>query len=275
MPADLAQLVQEARQRMSHPRAASQVAELERRALQHSPRGFANALRETSQTGPAVIAELKKASPSRGVIRGSFHPSVLALELAQAGAAALSVLTEEDHFQGDLANLAEASAAVDIPCLRKDFIVHEYQIVEARAYGADAILLIVAALTDAELRHLNDAAKRYGVDVLCEVHDAAELNRALAIGFDVIGVNNRDLRTMEVKLETAEALAADIPSDVVKVAESGMHTGADLRRLRDAGYDAFLIGESLMKHEHPGEALNALLEVARSTKAIAGVNPHA
>jgi indole-3-glycerol phosphate synthase len=275
VPADLAQLVQEARQRMSRLRSQQQIAELGRRATHHLPRGFANALREQAQSGPAIIAELKKASPSRGQIRGSFHPSVLALELAEAGATALSVLTEEDHFHGSLANLSEASVSVDLPCLRKDFVVHEYQVLEARAYSADAVLLIVAALSDAELRHLKNAAQRYALDVLCEVHDRDELKRALDIGFDVIGVNNRDLRTMEVKLETAESLAPEIPSGVVKVAESGIHTGADLRRLRDAGYDAFLIGESLMKHEHPGEALKQLLAGAVATKAIAGVNPNA
>ncbi len=192
--------------------------------------------------------------------------------MAEAGAAALSVLTEEEHFEGSLANLMETSAAVDLPCLRKDFIISDYQILEARAFRADAILLIVAALSDAELRHLRDSAQRYSLDVLCEVHDADELARALDIGFDMIGVNNRDLRTFEVKLETAESLAPLLPAGVVKVAESGMRNGRDIRRLRDAGYDAFLIGESLMEAEHPGEVLRELLTVAKSTQSIAGLD---
>ena len=162
------------------------------------------------------------------------------------------MLTDEDYFQGSLANLSETSVAVPLPCLRKDFIVSEYQVLEARAFSADAILLIVAALSDTELRHLRDAAQRYQLDVLCEVHDQDELHRAIDVGFETIGVNNRNLRTFEVTLETAEALAPLIPSGVLKVAESGMRSGADIRRLRDAGYDAFLIGESLMQAEHPG-----------------------
>lgn len=267
MGSSLEQIVAEVRRTAARPKSQSQLAEMGRRATHHLPRGFEAALRNVSRRGPAVIAELKKASPSRGQIRGSFHPSVLALELAQAGAAALSVLTEEEHFHGSLANLMEASASVDLPCLRKDFMVSEYQVLEARAYSADAILLIVAALTDAELRTLQEAAQRYSLDVLCEVHDADELKRAVDLGFEMIGVNNRNLKTFEVKLETAEELAALLPAGVLKVAESGIHTGEDLRRLRDAGYDAFLIGESLMKQEHPGEALRDLLEDARSRQA--------
>lgn len=263
MPATLEQIVAGARQRVARPKSQQQLAELGRRATHHVPRGFAAALRRASENGPAVIAELKKASPSRGEMRGSFHPSVLALDLAEAGAAALSVLTEEEHFKGQLAYLVEASVAVDLPCLRKDFIVSEFQVLEARAHSADAILLIVAALTDAELRALREAAQRYSLDVLCEVHDADELQRAVDLGFDVIGVNNRNLRTLEVDLHTAEHLASRLPAHVLKVAESGIHTGEDLRRLHDAGYDAFLVGESLMKQEHPGEALRNLLEAAR------------
>ena len=273
MSVTLDQIVGSARQRAARLKSQQHLAELGRSASKHIPRGFREALRLKSETAPAVIGELKKASPSRGMIRGSFHPSVLALELAEAGAAALSVLTEEDHFQGSVANLMEASAAVPLPCLRKDFIVSEYQVLEARAFSADAILLIVAALSDAELRQLRNAAQGYHLDILCEVHDADELKRALDIGFDTIGVNNRDLRTFEVKLETAEKLAPLVPSGVLKVAESGIRDGADLRRLRDAGYDAFLIGESLMKAERPGDALRELLAAARPTTAIAGLDP--
>lgn len=259
----LEQIVAGVRQRVSRPRSQQQLAEMGRRATHHLPRGFSAALRRASQTGPAIIAELKKASPSRGLIRGSFHPSVLAADLAEAGATALSVLTDEEHFQGSLANLLEASVAVDLPCLRKDFIVSEYQVLEARAHSADAVLLIVAALSDAELRTLRDAAQSFGLDVLCEVHEVDELKRALDIGFDTIGVNNRNLHTFEVNLDTAERMAELLPADAVKVAESGIHSGADLRRLRDCGFDAFLVGESLMKQERPGEALKELLAAAK------------
>jgi len=268
MPVTLDQIVASARQRAARMKSQQQLAELGRAASHHMPRGFRDTLLRASKTGPAVIAELKKASPSRGVIRGSFHPSVLAYDLAEAGAAALSVLTDEEYFQGSLANLAEASVAVPLPCLRKDFFVHEFQVLEARAFNADAILLIVAALSDAELRHLREVAQRYQLDVLCEVHSADELKRALDIGFDTIGVNNRDLRTFQVNLETAEKLAASIPAGVLKVAESGIRNGADMRRLRDAGYDAFLIGESLMQAEQPGQALRNLLHEAREEASV-------
>jgi indole-3-glycerol phosphate synthase len=174
--------------------------------------------------------------------------------MEQAGAAVLSVLTEERFFQGSLENLRRASAAVKIPCLRKDFMVDEFQILEARANAADAILLIVAALNDAELRTLRDSAKQHGLDVLCEVHDREELDRALSLDCECVGVNSRDLRTCE--------LAAHLPASAVRVAESGIHTAADMQRLRAAGYEAFLIGESLMRKPHPGEALVHLLESA-------------
>lgn len=278
MAVTLDQIVASARQRTARMKSQQHLAELGRAASHHVPRGFRSALARVAETGPAVIAELKKASPSRGVIRGSFHPSVLALDLADAGATALSVLTDEEYFQGSVANLAEASVAVDLPCLRKDFFVHEYQVLEARAFSADAILLIVAALTDAELRHLRDVAQRYQLDVLCEVHDGDELKRALDIGFDMIGVNNRDLHTFEVNLETAEALAQMLPTGAVKVAESGIKNGGDIRRLRNAGYDAFLIGESLMQSERPGETLRTLLDQAGAdgvTKASAAIKPEA
>jgi indole-3-glycerol phosphate synthase len=175
----------------------------------------------------------------------------------------LSVLTDEKFFQGSLENLRLASAAVGIPCLRKDFMVDEFQVLEARANAADAILLIVAALTDGELRTLRDSAKAHGLDVLCEVHDALELERALALDCECVGVNSRDLRTFEVSLDRACELAAKLPKSAVRVAESGIHTAADMRRLRAAGYEAFLIGESLMRQPHPGEALAQLLSEAK------------
>jgi indole-3-glycerol phosphate synthase len=188
----------------------------------------------------------------------------LARELESAGATALSVLTDEEFFQGSLANLQAASAAVSIPCLRKDFIVDEFQLLEARAHSADAVLLIVASLSQPELMSLSRAAHAHGLDVLCEVHDLDELRRALNSGFDLIGVNSRDLRTFKVDLETAIRLTEEIPANVVRVAESGIHTSADVARLRAAGYHAFLVGESLMRAQHPGEALQDLLNVVPS-----------
>jgi indole-3-glycerol phosphate synthase len=226
----------------------------------HAPRGFRAALARVAEQRPAVIAELKKASPSKGLIRADFSPEALARDLEVAGAAALSVLTDSEHFQGSLQNLEAASGEVRIPCLRKDFIVHPSQVVESRAHGADAILLIVAALSDSELRDLKAEAEAEKLDVLCEVHDEAELRRALAIGFDLIGVNNRDLKTFDVRLETALRLVSLIPAGIVRVAESGIASAADIHRLRDAGYHAFLIGESLMRAQHPGEKLKEFLQ---------------
>jgi indole-3-glycerol phosphate synthase len=232
---------------------------LERSAEAHTPRGFARALRARAAHGIAVIAELKKASPSRGLIRAEFDASGLAAQIETGGAAVLSVLTDERFFQGSLDNLRRASGAVAIPCLRKDFIVDEFQVLEARANAADAVLLIVAALSDAELKALRESARRQQLDVLCEVHDAEELERALALDCECVGVNSRDLRTFEVSLDRACELAELLPDSAVKVAESGIHTAADIQRLRAAGYEAFLIGESLMRQPDPGEALAKLL----------------
>jgi indole-3-glycerol phosphate synthase len=248
-------------------KAASDSRELERRAEKHVPRGFRRALLEKSRTGTAVIAELKKASPSKGLIRSEFRVEDLAAELEAAGAAALSVLTDGEFFQGSLENLRRASDTVRIPCLRKDFIVDEFQVLEARAHSADAVLLIVAALTQVELIALGRAARTHGLDVLCEVHDDEELQRAVDAGFDMIGVNARDLRTFQVDGETAMRLAQRLPGNVVKVAESGIRSGEDVAQLRAAGYDAFLIGETLMRAERPGAALR---EVVDSSEAAAG-----
>ncbi|HXS12396.1 MAG TPA: indole-3-glycerol phosphate synthase TrpC [Acidobacteriaceae bacterium] len=235
------------------------IAALERAAAAHTPRGFGLALRAKALRGPAIIAELKKASPSKGLIRAGFDPAALAVEMQDAGAAVLSVLTDEKFFQGSLENLQRASAATSIPCLRKDFMVDPFQILEARANSADAILLIVAALTDQELRTLRDEAQRWELDVLCEVHDAEELQRALPLECECVGVNSRDLRTFEVSLDRACELAGSLPRSAVHVAESGIRTHEDIERLRNAGYEAFLIGESLMKQPRPGEALKRLL----------------
>ena len=259
MPTILDTIVEAVRGRVSAARAGADVREMERRAEAHEPRGFRRALVEASRQGAAVIAELKKASPSKGMIRAEFHPAELARELAEAGAAALSVLTDVEFFQGSLENLKLASAAVSVPCLRKDFILHEFQLLEARANSADAVLLIVAALEQGELAKLARGARERGLDVLCEVHDAEELGRAVDAGCDLIGVNTRDLRTFEVKLETAFQMAEKFPANVVRVAESGIRSPEDVAKLRAAGYHAFLVGELLMKAEHPGEALKGLL----------------
>jgi indole-3-glycerol phosphate synthase len=248
-------------------RADVSITDLERRAAEHHPRGWAAALRREAATGPAVIAEIKKASPSKGLIRAAFDPAWLARRYRTGGAAALSVLTDEPYFQGSLRNLELASAATPLPCLRKDFIVDEYQIVEARAHGADAILLIVAALSDEELTSFTDAAHQYALDVLCEVHTGEELSRVMDLGCDAYGVNNRDLKTFDVRLETSLELVDRLPAGAVRVAESGIHTSEHLERLRNAGFDAFLVGESLMRHADPGSALKNLLAGVRSLES--------
>lgn len=255
----LERILKRTREDVEARRGATPLAALEARAEQHEPHGFANALRRGAKDGLAVIAELKKASPSKGLIREDFDAEVLARTLAENGAAALSVLTDGPFFQGSLRNLEIASAAGRIPCLRKDFIVDEYQIVEARAHCADAILLIAAALTDAELAKFTEAAHRQKLDVLCEVHTAEELARVRGLGCDAYGVNNRDLVSFRVSLDVSLELAADLPKGAVHVAESGIHTAEDLHRLRAVGYHAFLIGESLMRQPDPGAALASLL----------------
>lgn len=249
------------------------MAELERRAHEHRPRGWAAALRRPSAFGPAIIAEIKKASPSKGLIRQDFNPEWLARRYRAGGAATLSVLTDEPFFQGSLRNLELASAATPLPCLRKDFMVDEYQIAEARAHRADAILLIAAALTNNQLKQLAQAARGVALDVLVEVHTADELDRVLdalgETGADAIGVNNRDLKTFEVSLETSLKLVERIPAGVVRVAESGISSPADVVKLRDAGFNAFLIGESLMRQPDPGAALAELIAGAAEPRAKA------
>ena len=250
-------------------KARTPVAELERQAALHQPRGWASALRRRAASGPAIIAEIKKASPSKGLIRADFDAAWLAGRYQSSGAAALSVLTDTPYFDGSLRNLELASESVPLPCLRKDFMVDEYQIVEARAHRADAILLIAAALTDSEMKRFAQTARNLSLDVLVEVHTADELDRVLSTlgedGADAIGVNNRDLKTFDVKLETSLSLIDRIPASVVRVAESGISTGEDIGRLRNAGFDAFLIGESLMRQPDPGAALAALLAEAMAT----------
>ena len=233
---------------------------LERNAAAHIPRGFRAALRAAASKGPAIISEIKKASPSKGLIRSDFHPVSLARGFEAAGAAALSVLTNEEFFQGSLDYLSAASSAVRIPCLRKDFMIDPFQMLEARAAGADAILLIVSALTDAELSSLRDEARSMGLDVLCETHDREEMDRAVQLGFDLIGVNSRDLRSFAVRPELLFEMAERMPADVVMVAESGISTADEIAKLREAGYHAFLVGEALMRQPDPGAALALLLD---------------
>jgi len=220
------------------------------------PRGFRRALELAAP--PAVIAELKRRSPSRGEIRPDFDPVRCAREYAEAGAAALSVLTDERYFGGRLEYLTRVREAVGLPLLRKDFVIDAYQVDEARAAGADAVLLIVAALDPALLRDLRDHARGRGLDVLVEVHDEAELDLALAVGTDLLGVNNRDLRRFVTDLTVTERLAPRVPAGVLLVAESGIAGPADIARLARAGARAFLVGESLMREPEPGRALRRL-----------------
>ncbi len=266
MATRLDQIVAAARRRVSETCRDANLREWERAAAEHAPRGFRLAIQSKSGR-PAVLAELKKASPSRGVIRENFDVTKLAAELEAAGAAALSVLTDAEFFQGSLQNLRLASAATHLPCLRKDFIVDRKQILEARAHCADAVLLIVAALSQRELIELSQCAWDTGLDVLCEVHDEQELERALDAGCNIIGVNSRDLRTFDVDLTTAFSMVGKIPAGVVRVAESGIHSAQDIARLKAVGYDAFLIGEWLMKASSPGEALSLLIRGAAAERA--------
>ncbi|MEI7035651.1 indole-3-glycerol phosphate synthase TrpC [Fulvimonas yonginensis] len=223
-------------------------------------RGFAAAIEDRLAAGlPAVVAEVKKASPSQGVIRADFDPAAIARSYAAGGAACLSVLTDRDFFQGSEAYLQQARAACALPVLRKDFIVDPYQVYEARVIGADCVLLIVAALDDAALLELSLLAAELDLDVLCEVHDADELERALALPVPLIGVNNRNLRTFETSLDTSLALKARMVDDGrVLVAESGIHTREDVARLRAADIHAFLVGEAFMRADDPGSALGQL-----------------
>lgn len=225
-----------------------------------SPRGFHAALRAKAATGFALVAEIKKASPSKGLIRADFEPAAHARAYAAGGAACLSVLTDEPYFQGSLDYLAQARAAVDLPVLRKDFMIDPWQVAEAHAHGADAILLIVAALDDGALAELEAAALDQGMDVLVEVHNDAELDRALRLRSRLIGVNNRDLKTFAVDPRRAWELAARIPTGYTVVSESGIATHADLQEAAEHGIDAFLVGESLMRQADVEAATRALLD---------------
>jgi indole-3-glycerol phosphate synthase len=222
-------------------------------------RGFAAAIEAKIAAGlPAVIAEVKKASPSRGVIRADFHPADIARSYEAGGAACLSVLTDIDFFQGADAYLQQARAACALPVLRKDFTIDPYQVYEARALGADCILLIVAALSDGQLAELSGIAMALGLDVLVEVHDIDELERAIQVPAPLLGINNRSLRSFEVSLDTTLSLRSAVPRDRRLVTESGIHTVADVARMRAAGIEAFLVGEAFMREPDPGQALRAL-----------------
>ncbi|HEY3700542.1 MAG TPA: indole-3-glycerol phosphate synthase TrpC [Spongiibacteraceae bacterium] len=235
-------------------------AELEVRAnAQPSARDFVDAIASRVDKGqPAVIAEIKKASPSKGVIRANFDPAAIAGSYQRGGAACLSVLTDVDFFQGSDAHLQAARAACKLPVLRKDFTVDPYQVVEARALGADCILLIAAALSDDQLDELSDVALQWGLDVLVEVHNHSELERAIPLGNRLLGINNRDLHTFETRLETTFELLDDLPDDTIVVSESGIHTRDDIVQLRQRGVNAFLIGEAFMRAQDPGTELQRL-----------------
>jgi indole-3-glycerol phosphate synthase len=223
------------------------------------PRDFTGALRAKIGAGlPAVIAEVKKASPSKGVLRHEFDPGAIARSYARHGAACLSVLTDIQFFMGGPEHLVQARAAGGLPVLRKDFLVEPYQVYEARAMGADCILLIVAALDDAAMRDLEQAASEFGMAALVEVHDGKELDRALRLKTPLLGINNRNLRTFETRLETTLSLLERIPSDRLVITESGIVVPADVKRMREAGVDAFLVGEAFMRAADPGAELTKL-----------------
>lgn len=255
VPDILARIVERKRAEVAAKQASRHSLEQSARYQTGQRRNFAKALRAKP---PAIIAEIKKASPSKGLLAPDFNPAAQARHYFAGGAAALSVLTDRDFFQGSLSDLKTARAAAFLPVIRKDFTIDEIDIIEAAASGADAILLIAAILTPDELTRFREVAESYGLAALVEVHDGDELAKALDSGASIVGVNNRDLRTFNVSLETSERLAALMPEAVTKVAESGIHSNEDVRRLQAAGFHAFLVGEHLMKSPDPAGALRAL-----------------
>ena len=259
-PTILRRILARKREEVAERQAGNSLGSLEQRIAQQSAaRGFAVAMQHRIAGGePAVIAEVKKASPSKGVIREHFEPAQIAESYQRGGATCLSVLTDIDFFQGSDEYLQRARAACDLPVLRKDFTVDPYQVVEARAIGADAVLLIAAALDDEQMRELAHTAAEVGVDVLVEVHDRAELERALALSTPLVGINNRDLHTFEMRLETTLDLLPHIPADRVVVTESGIHTAQDVALMREQNVHAFLVGEAFMRAPQPGDKLREL-----------------
>ncbi len=265
----LAAIVAATRREVAERERRTSLADVERAAARRAPRAGAFRARLAAAGRFNVIAECKRRSPSRGVLRARYHPDRIAREYEAAGAAAVSVLTEPAFFDGALSHLESVRAAVGLPLLRKDFIVSRYQLAEARAAGADAALLIAAALDDGRLGDLLRAAAEYGLAALVEVHDAAELARGLAAGAEIVGVNNRNLRTLDVDVEASHRLISRMPEAAVSVAESGLRRGTDLAELRRAGCGAFLVGEALMTRTSPGAALRALLAEANEAAEAA------
>lgn len=259
-PDILKRIMAHKREEIAARQAVAPLHEVRARARDSDPvRGFVDRLQRRIVSGDAgVIAEIKKASPSKGVLREDFRPAEIAVNYADYGAACLSVLTDEDFFQGCDTYLRQARAACDLPVIRKDFIIDPYQVHEARAIGADCILLIVACLEDEQMAELNGLAQQLGMDVLIEVHDAAELQRALAVPGRMIGINNRNLRTFEVSLQTTLDLLPQIPPERLVVTESGIHTPEDVRLMRTHDVNAFLVGEAFMRADNPGERLAEL-----------------
>jgi indole-3-glycerol phosphate synthase len=255
----LAGIVQHKRQEVADLHSRAAILEHQARDRKSNPRPFAQALRDLQ---PAIIAEIKKASPSAGLLQPHFHPAFIAHAYEQGGAACLSVLTDKQYFQGSLLDLEAARAAVNVPVLRKDFVIDRIQIFEAAAHGADAILLIAAILDVTELRSFRELASSLHLDCLVEVHDAEELAKAIDSGAEIIGVNNRNLDTLEVSLDTSLRLSFLMPANVIRVSESGIHARADIDLLRGAGFEAFLIGESLMRSRNPAATLKALLQTS-------------
>lgn len=256
----LAEICATKREEVAARKAQATLADLDARASEMSPpRGFNAALEKASQTGFGLIAEIKKASPSKGLIREDFRPRQHAVDYAKGGAACLSVLTDAPYFQGHEDYLIDARASCDLPVLRKDFMVDPWQVAEARAIGADAILIIVASLEEAQMAEIEEAAIERGMDVLVEVHDEAEMERAHALQSRLIGVNNRNLKTFETDLATTERLAPLAPEGALLVGESGIATHDDCRRLAKSGVRCFLVGESLMRQEDVEAATRMLL----------------
>jgi indole-3-glycerol phosphate synthase len=259
-PTILRKIIARKWQEVSEHTAACSVSELQQRIDIQTPcRGFTAAMQQRVAAGQsAVIAEAKRASPSKGVIREDFDPAAIARSYQRGGATCLSVLTDVDFFQGSDNYLQLARTACELPVLRKDFMVDSYQVLEARAIGADCILLIVAALEDAQMVELNAAARELGMDVLVEVHDRDELERSLPLGNVLVGINNRDLHSFEMRLETTWELLPHIPPDRLVVTESGIHTSGDVQAMREHQVHAFLVGEAFMRAEQPGEKLAEL-----------------